>query len=113
MYTQCPECKKKHKITIDELSDSRGMICCDECSAMFDALELLSEGQDAIEASDILTIPEIKSRKKHTPLWGLGYSVCIILFIFLLRLNITNPATKGIIVNIKKNPENPTNCLAE
>ncbi|RKZ92045.1 MAG: hypothetical protein DRQ43_09455 [Gammaproteobacteria bacterium] len=82
MYTQCPECKKQHKITIDELSDSRGMICCDECSVMFDALELLSEGQDAIETSDILTIPEIKPGKKNTPLWGLGFSLCFIVFIF-------------------------------
>jgi predicted Zn finger-like uncharacterized protein len=82
MYTQCPECNKQHNITIDELSESRGMICCDKCSAMFDALELLSKGQGALKASEILTIPEIKPRKKHTLLWGLGYSICIILFIF-------------------------------
>ena len=82
MYTQCPECKKQQKITIDELSDSRGMICCNGCSVMFDALEFLSEGQDDIEASDILTIPEIKPIKKNSPLWGLGYSICLIVFIF-------------------------------
>ncbi len=82
MYTQCPECKKQHKITIDELRDSHGMIGCDECSVMFDALELLSDRQNAIEGSNILTIPEIKPRKKYPPLWGLGYSICIIVFMF-------------------------------
>jgi predicted Zn finger-like uncharacterized protein len=82
MYTQCPKCKKQHKITIEELRASRGMICCDGCSAMFDALESLNEGQRANAADDNRTIPAIKLRKKYTPPWGLGYSICIILFIF-------------------------------
>ena len=82
MYTQCPKCKKQHQITVDELRSSRAMICCDACSIMFDALELLSEKQGIEEASDNKTIPEIKLRKKHVAPWGLGYSICIILFIF-------------------------------
>ena len=82
MHTQCPKCKKQHKITVDELRTSRGMICCDGCSTMFDALELLSEGLGANRKNDNKTLPAIKPRKKHTSFWGLGYSICIILFIF-------------------------------
>ena len=82
MYTQCPKCKKQHKITIEELRTTRGMLSCDGCSTMFDALELLSEEQDAKGQNDNKTIPGIKLRKKHTLPWGLGYSICIILFIF-------------------------------
>ena len=82
MYTQCPLCKKQHKITVNELRTSRGMISCESCSAMFDALELLSEGRGTKEKGDNKTIPAIKHRKKHTLLWGLGYSSCIIFLIF-------------------------------
>jgi len=82
MYTQCPNCKKQHQITVDELRTSRAMMCCDGCSAMFDALESLSEKQGANGENENKTIPAIKLRKTNTVPWGLGYSICIMLFIF-------------------------------
>ena len=97
MYTQCPKCKEQHKITIEELRASRGMICCDGCATMFDALELLNEGQEAKRENDNKTIPGIKLKKKYALPWGLGYSICIILFIFQIVFfegyNLTQNAT--------------------
>ena len=82
MYTQCPKCKKQHEITVEELRASLGMICCDGCTTIFDALELLSERQGAKGISDNQAIPGIKLRRKYALPWGLGFSLCIILFIF-------------------------------
>ena len=97
MYTQCPKCKEQHKITVEELRASRGMICCDGCATMFDALELLSQGQYAKDDHDNKTIPGIKLRKKHVLPWGLGYSICIILFVIQIvyfeGYNLTQNAT--------------------
>ncbi len=83
MQTQCPECNKQRSISIEELRSSLGMICCDGCSSMFDALELLNdEKTDApLEANEIL--PALKSPSdEHKGPWGIGYTVCIILFLF-------------------------------
>lgn len=82
MYTQCPNCKKQHQISVDELRTSRAIICCDGCSTKFDALESLSEEQNIKEAIDDITMPAIKPGKKYIAPWGLGYSICIMLFIF-------------------------------
>lgn len=44
MYTQCPECKKPHTLTVDDLRRTHAMLRCKTCAIMFDALELLSIG---------------------------------------------------------------------
>lgn len=44
MYTQCPECKQKHPLTIDQLRSSLGVLVCDNCSVQFYALELIQGG---------------------------------------------------------------------
>lgn len=43
MRTRCPECHSEYPVSVEELRTSRGMLCCRECSAMFDALEFLQE----------------------------------------------------------------------
>ena len=97
MYAECPNCKKQHQISVNELRTSRAIICCDGCSTKFDALESLSEELDIEETSGDITIPVIKSRKKSRPFWGLGYSVCIMLFVFQIvffeGFNLTQNAT--------------------
>ncbi len=97
MYTQCSKCKKQHEISVEELRASRGMISCDSCATMFDALELLSEGQGVNAGGGDIAIPPIKLKKKYPSFWGLGYSICIILFIFQIVLfegyNLTQNAT--------------------
>ena len=83
MRTQCPECKKQRSISVKELRSSRGMIRCDECSSMFDALELLNEGNASNEINTHEALPALKSSSATDKgLWGAGYSFCIILFIY-------------------------------
>jgi len=43
MFTQCPECQTIHPLTLAKLRANRGMLRCNHCSAMFDALERISE----------------------------------------------------------------------
>ena len=43
MYTQCPECKKIHNISVRQLQSGRGLLNCPNCSTRFDTLERLSE----------------------------------------------------------------------
>jgi len=87
MYTQCPECKQAHAITVEELRKSHGMIKCETCTAMYDALDLLNEG--AIPAN--IEIPSFTSiNNTNTPgfaniqskSWGIGAGFLVILFIF-------------------------------
>jgi predicted Zn finger-like uncharacterized protein len=43
MFTQCPECQTIQPLTLEQLRAGRGMLRCSHCSAMFDALERISE----------------------------------------------------------------------
>lgn len=43
MFTRCPECLTTQAITPEVLRSGRGMVRCERCAAMFDALSTLSE----------------------------------------------------------------------
>ncbi len=76
MYTQCPECKQPKKINASELSSIRGMISCKQCSAMYDALELLAEGAIPEQLDEVADFPEIDPQtKKRFTNWGLATSL--------------------------------------
>ncbi len=87
MYTQCPECHKPHPLTVDELRTSHGMMNCDVCNAVYDALELLSEGscdqqQDAASADIALIDQSLKQKVPDKSIyWNSG---CILLLTLLL-----------------------------
>ena len=53
MFTQCPECQTIQPLTLPQLRASRGVLRCSNCSAMFDALERISETEE-INHSDKL-----------------------------------------------------------
>jgi len=88
MYTQCPECKKTHAITVDELRTSHGMMNCEACNAMYDALELLNEGD--ISSANIDTKTTTESHKtdindvpnQRNSYWGVSTSLLIIILLF-------------------------------
>lgn len=92
MYTQCPECKTYHSITAEELRNSQGMVCCEACTAMYDALELLNEGgiPKQKENSEISLIPEqnltLNTKPNQLPTLckiGLAFSsVCLIFQVY-------------------------------
>lgn len=92
MYTQCPECKKAHAITVDELRTSHGMMNCEACKAMYDALELLNEGElhnsnktkentSAINETDISIITPSNLQTRY---WGIATVFLIITLVFQL-----------------------------
>lgn len=86
MHTLCPDCKKQHQITVDELRISQGMIHCTNCSSMFDALEFLNEKKitqnSDVSAPEYISTPTTSILNKLTPYWGIAYTFCIALFIF-------------------------------
>ncbi|MCK5122106.1 MAG: zinc-ribbon and DUF3426 domain-containing protein [Methylococcales bacterium] len=89
MYTQCPECKKYLPLTADLLRDSQGMVCCEACAAMYDALELLNEGDipEQKKISDIAPPPEqsltLETESKQQPtLYKIGIGFCLVCLVF-------------------------------
>ncbi len=82
MYTLCTECKQAYSITVEKLRSTHGMIKCKKCSAIFDALELLSEGTipDDIEIDSFLN--HSFKPKQQFKYWGLGTSLLLVLFSF-------------------------------
>lgn len=84
MYTQCPECQKQHTVGTDELRATRGMIKCENCAAMFDALEYISD-QPIIENPDKLTdalFLEPRAKPRHK---GWFYAFCFGLFALIAQ----------------------------
>jgi len=85
MYTQCPECKSTRQITTEELRDTRGMVSCANCSALFDVLELLSDDIPKDKSIDF-DYPDNAEPEKNSILppvfWSIGSSICILAFIF-------------------------------
>ncbi len=78
MYTQCTECEHPCSITVEHLRTSHAMLCCESCSSMFDALELLNEGSIPVDSSiqqfsvsnDNINATDTSNQQKKY--WGLG-----------------------------------------
>ena len=74
MFTQCPECQSIQPLTSAQLRDGRGMLRCSHCSAMFDALERISE-TDVITPSEHLPsrlLPWDNASKSGNIFWRTG-----------------------------------------
>src|SRR5512145_3289517 len=57
MYSQCPECQARFRVTAEALRAARGTVRCGRCGSAFDALERLSDSIPpvagaSVEASD-------------------------------------------------------------
>lgn len=83
MYTQCPECRQEHTIDVDQLRESRAIMRCENCSVMFDALELLSEqSQNAsAELEKILPWEAEAKTKQDNKIWAISNIVLLLVFI--------------------------------
>jgi len=89
MYTQCPDCKHPHSITVEELRTSHGMISCEACSTLFDALDLLEEGTIPTDPADTTDFHSVSNNFDSIPpsyqqskYWGLGTSLLLAIFFF-------------------------------
>lgn len=81
MFTRCPECQTTQPITLEQLRDSRGMLQCQQCSALFDALALISE-TEAIAAEQNIPdsgLPWSKEKPTKPVYWSLGACLCLLL----------------------------------
>ena len=43
MYTQCPDCQTRFRVTADALRAAHGTVRCGRCGSAFDALVRLSD----------------------------------------------------------------------
>ena len=89
MYTQCTECRQPYTIDVVELRSSHGMIRCKNCSAMYDALDLLNEGElpATIDLSESFAPAAINSSTPSSlasKYWSIGTGFLFVLFIWQL-----------------------------
>lgn len=65
MFTVCPDCKKIHRLTLEQLRIDRGVMRCPDCSGLFDVLEFISETRPAVTA--LAVIPEEDKPSRALP----------------------------------------------
>jgi len=66
MFTVCPDCKKIHPLTLEQLRIDRGVMRCPDCSGLFDVLEFISETRPVVAAS---TAAPAESETPHSLPW--------------------------------------------
>lgn len=83
MFTQCPECQTIHPLTLAQLRASRGMLRCSHCSAMFDALERISETTEIKHSENPLSrsLPWNKESLSGNAYWRTGLVIGLLLLI--------------------------------
>ncbi|PKM12916.1 MAG: DUF3426 domain-containing protein [Gammaproteobacteria bacterium HGW-Gammaproteobacteria-3] len=74
MYTQCPHCNRTQTLGVEQLRESRGIIRCPNCSALFDALQRLSESTPGkIPPEETVGQPwAAESASASSAYWGLA-----------------------------------------
>lgn len=75
MFTRCPECLNTQAVTPEVLRSGRGMVRCDRCASMFDALSTLSETETQAIAN-VQPEAELWTEKKaagRTGYWRSGF----------------------------------------
>jgi predicted Zn finger-like uncharacterized protein len=81
MYTRCPECLTTQAVTPDALRNGRGMVRCDRCAAMFDALATLAESETQAIADEQPEAAELWTEKKAagSRYWRSGFFAAVAL----------------------------------
>jgi len=67
MYTQCPECQTRFRVTATQLSAANGEVCCGTCETEFNALDSLTDEVPDIKSDNNHRgeVPDIKSDNNH------------------------------------------------
>ena len=109
MFTRCPNCQKMQPLTIAQLRNSRAIVFCDDCSILFDALELLSDTAsepgkeiEAINETPITTA--LPWEKEHLPPGRAYWSFGALLAALLLTVQIVYFEGAAFIQNPKFRP---------
>lgn len=76
MFTQCPECRKTYSVSTEGLRTTRGMMKCEQCAVIFDALESLCDELPAVNPDTLASelFPETKQSPKNSKIWP--YAFC-------------------------------------
>lgn len=76
MITRCPECRQKLAVTVAQLRDNRGMVRCEQCACLFDALPFISEGEEADDGAALHIphepLPWETSKRPVSRYWAVG-----------------------------------------
>jgi predicted Zn finger-like uncharacterized protein len=71
MYSQCPECQARFRVTADALRAARGTVRCGRCGTAFDALESLSDAlpppAPEPELQPMLSAPDAEALRRPEP----------------------------------------------
>jgi len=59
MYSQCPDCMARFRVTADALRAARGTVRCGRCGSAFDALERLNDSIPPAAADDVPPAPSV------------------------------------------------------
>lgn len=83
MFTQCPECQTIQPLSLTQLRSSRGILRCNQCSAMFDALERISETEEIShsESQSSKHLPWDKKNTSSNAYWGAGLVIGLLFLI--------------------------------
>lgn len=83
MFTRCPECRKKLPLTVEQLRNDRGMVRCEDCACLFDALPFISDAEEIAsitgEHAPQQLLPWEKTRQPVSRYWSLGVIVGVML----------------------------------
>lgn len=103
MFTQCPECKKSHLLSIQQLKKTRGKLRCSNCHTLFDSLVSISEqAYDNTEfyipqAQQSVSWNKTPKLKKSLP-WGIGFTLGLVLFAIQLICFESYALTQSVLV---------------
>ncbi|MFZ2726044.1 MAG: DUF3426 domain-containing protein [Methylococcaceae bacterium] len=84
MFTQCPNCQSRYNLTSAQLREHRGMIRCENCDTLFDALQLVHDNdneQTIIKPSESVVLPWEKPPIKLSIYWAIGLIINILLLL--------------------------------
>ena len=59
MYSQCPDCLARFRVTADALRAARGTVRCGHCGSAFDALERLSDAIPPAGPDEVPPVPSV------------------------------------------------------
>ena len=82
MFTRCPECLSTQAITPDALRSGRGMVRCNRCAALFDALATLAEtATQAVADTPSAEEPWRKHKGRQQLHWRVGLALGVALLL--------------------------------
>ncbi|MGR9052101.1 MAG: zinc-ribbon and DUF3426 domain-containing protein [Gammaproteobacteria bacterium] len=71
VYTQCPQCGRNRALTFEELRASHGIVLCEHCSALFDALERINDKPlKEASAAKSRDVPWLREKRQASGFWG-------------------------------------------